>query len=85
MAETQRPNLGAELRAMFRQGREDFLNALQRPLPDGMSLTREVGSPDTPTAQTVTRDLDGGFESALAEYAQRTQSPEKSPEKAIER
>lgn len=85
MADSNRPNLGAELRAMWRQGREDFLNALLRPQADSMPLTREVGAPDTPTAQNVTRDLDGGFQSVLAEYAQRAQTPEKQPDKEMER
>jgi hypothetical protein len=45
---------------------------------DSMHLTREPGAPDTPTAQTVTRQLDGDFQSVLAEYAQRGQGREQT-------
>jgi hypothetical protein len=55
----QLPSVGAQMSALWRQGREDFLNALMRPLPDSMQLSREPGAPGSPTPQMTTADLYG--------------------------
>lgn len=50
----EQPSLGAEMRAIWRGGREDFYNNALFP---GVNLTREPGSPGSPTPQIVTQDL----------------------------
>lgn len=49
------PSLGAELAALYRQGREDFLNIIM----GGLGGTRESGTPGNPTPQMVTESLEG--------------------------
>lgn len=50
--QANQPKLSAEAAALWRQGREDFLNTLM-----GMSLMREAGTPGNPTQQILTSDL----------------------------
>lgn len=49
------PSLGAELAALWRQGREDSLNIIM----GGLGGTREPGTPGNPTPQMVTESLEG--------------------------
>jgi hypothetical protein len=52
----EQPAFGAEMRAVFRQGREDAFNNLIPAFPQ-TGLTREQGAPGSPTAQIVTENL----------------------------
>lgn len=54
----QQPALGAEMVAVFRQGREDAWNKLIPAFPD-QQYNREAGAPGTPTPQQVTESLTG--------------------------
>lgn len=56
-ARGQQPALGAELRALFRGGREDFLDAALPAFPDSARAGREPGAPGSPTQALVTADL----------------------------
>ena len=56
--QANQPSFGAELRAMFRQGREDLLNNILPAFP-GQPMTREAGAPGTPTPQQTTQALEG--------------------------
>jgi hypothetical protein len=57
-AQRDAPAIGAELRAVFRQGREDAWNSLIPAFPQ-QSPTRESGAPGTPTPQQTTEALEG--------------------------
>jgi hypothetical protein len=48
-----------QLKALWRQGREDFLHVLLHAFPDSMPLTREAGTPGEPTPQLITEGLTG--------------------------
>lgn len=50
------PKFLAEMRALFREGREDLLTTLMGPLA---GATREPGAPGTPTPQQTTEALEG--------------------------
>jgi hypothetical protein len=52
----QQPSFRAEMRALGRQGREDFLNVVMGGLA---GQTREPGAPGTPTPQQTTAALAG--------------------------
>jgi hypothetical protein len=49
---SQIPTLKENGAALYRQGREDFMNILM-----GQNLAREPGAPDTPTQTQVNQDL----------------------------
>ncbi len=55
-AQKQQPSVGVEMRALFREGREDLLTVLMGPLA---GTTREPGAPGTPTPQQTTEALEG--------------------------
>lgn len=50
------PSFLTEMRALVREGREDFLTTLMGPLA---GATREPGAPGTPTPQQTTAALEG--------------------------
>jgi hypothetical protein len=69
----QQPALGAELRALGREGLKDLQNAILHAFPDSMRLQEEPGAPLSPTQAMVTKDVGTvyGFQEVLDGYAAR--------------
>jgi len=69
----QRPALGAELKALGREGLKDLQNAVLHAFPDSMRLQEEPGAPLSPTQAMVTKDVGTvyGFQAMLDGYASR--------------
>lgn len=72
-AQENQPKLGEEMRAVFRQGREDAWNSLIPAFPQ-QSPTRESGAPGTPTPQQTTEALEGKDVNEQDRIQERTQS-----------
>lgn len=71
------PKVGAEMRAVFRQGREDAWNNLIPAFPQ-TGLTREAGAPGTPTPQQTTEALEGREVNEQDKLVQEVASKEKN-------
>jgi hypothetical protein len=69
----QQPALGAELRALGREGLKDLQNAVLHAFPDSQRLHEEPGAPMSPTQAMVTKDVGTvyGFQHVLDGYASR--------------
>lgn len=85
----QRPSLGAELKALGREGLKDLQNAVLHAFPDSMRLHEEPGAPLSPTQAMVTKDVGTvyGFQQVLDGYAARgaDQGQQQEKDKGIER
>jgi hypothetical protein len=82
----QQPSLGAELKALGRQGLKDLQNAVLHAFPDSMRLHEEQGTPLSPTSAMVTKDVGTvfGFQETLDSYAARGTVHGTEQDKAIE-
>ena len=69
----ERPSLGAELRALGREGLKDLQNAVLHAFPDSQHMHEEPGTPLSPTQAMVTKDVGTvyGFQHTLDGYAER--------------
>jgi len=83
----QQPALGAELRALGREGLKDLQNAVLHAFPDSMRLEQEPGAPLSPTQAMVTKDVGTvyGFQAALDGYASRGSIHGREQDKGMER
>jgi hypothetical protein len=83
----QQPSLGAELRALGREGLKDLQNAVLHAFPDSMRLHEEPGAPLSPTQAMVTKDVGTvyGFQDALDGYASRGTAHGNEHDKGLER
>jgi hypothetical protein len=83
----QQPALGAELRALGREGLKDLQNAVLHAFPDSMRLQEEPGAPLSPTQAMVTKDVGTvfGFQTMLDGYADRGSVHGRGQEKGLER
>lgn len=83
----QRPSLGAELKALGREGLKDLQNAVLHAFPESMRLHEEPGTPLSPTQAMVTKDVGTvyGFQNMLEGYAARGSDKGHEQDKGIER
>src|ERR1700722_7377278 len=83
----QNPALGAELRAVGREGLKDLQNAVLHAFPDSMRLQEEPGAPLSPTQAMVTKDVGTvyGFQNVLDGYAARGAAHAHEQDKGLER
>lgn len=83
----QQPALGAELRALGREGLKDLQNVVLHAFPDSMRLEQEPGAPLSPTQAMVTKDVGTvyGFQAVLDGYASRGAVHGQEQKKGIER
>ena len=79
--------MGAELRALGREGLKDLQNAVLHAFPDSMHLHEEPGTPLSPTQAMVTKDVGTvyGFQQTLDGYAQRGATQGQEQDKGLER
>src|ERR1700724_1550539 len=84
--QAQQPSLGAELRALGREGLKDLQNAVLHAFPDSMRLQEEPGAPLSPTQAMVTKDVGTvyGFQQVLDGYAARGTSHGHEQDKGLE-
>lgn len=84
MAEQERPSLGGQFDALWRQGLKDLQANLIPAFPQADRSVSEPGTPLNPTPQMVTQELgQGSYESLLASYASRGE-PEQDKDRGIE-
>ena len=83
----QQPSLGAELKALGREGLKDLQNAVLHAFPDSMRLHEEPGAPLSPTQAMVTKDVGTvyGFQDVLDGYASRGTGHGHEQDKGLER
>ena len=83
----QRPSLGAELKALGREGLKDLQNAVLHAFPDSTRLHEEPGAPLSPTQAMVTKDVGTvyGFQDVLDGYADRGSGHGREQERGQER
>jgi hypothetical protein len=83
----ERPSLGAELRAVGREGLKDLQNAVLHAFPDSQRLHEEPGAPGSPTQAMVTKDVGTvyGFQQKLDGYAERGTVHGQEQDKGLER
>jgi hypothetical protein len=83
----QQPALGAELKALGREGLKDLQNAVLHAFPDSMRLQEEPGAPLSPTQAMVTKDVGTvyGFGDVLDGYASRGTVHGQERDKGMER
>jgi hypothetical protein len=83
----QLPSLGAELKALGREGLKDLQNAVLHAFPDSMRLQEEPGAPLSPTQAMVTKDVGTvyGFQNVLDGYASRGTAHGHEQDKGMER